>query len=156
MTYSPQQPYQQPATPQSPAGWTPAPPPRKQASARKVLLITVGVTLGAVALMAGLIALNQLTSPSADSLDVAVTSCEGNSTTATIGFTVTNKGTKDVAVAAVRVEYRDGSGARLDTDTSYVRQIKAGDTVRGEEVTVLDAAPAGTLECGITSVGVDG
>ncbi|MGN9894712.1 hypothetical protein [Micromonospora sp. L31] len=53
----------------------------------------------------------------------------------------------------LEVEYRDVSGARLDTDTAYVGSVPAGDTVRGEESTFLNASPgSGTITCKIVKV----
>jgi hypothetical protein len=51
----------------------------------------------------------------------------------------------------IGIEYRDSSGARIDTDTARVRNVAPGDTVRTEETTLLDAgAPTG--RCQITSI----
>ncbi|WP_405111913.1 hypothetical protein OG559_02520 [Micromonospora sp. NBC_01405] len=42
----------------------------------------------------------------------------------------------------------------MDTDTAYVGEVPAGDTVRGEETTILNAAPptGGTISCRIVKV----
>ncbi|MDH6466380.1 hypothetical protein M2302_006588 [Micromonospora sp. A200] len=85
-------------------------------------------------------------------LDVQVTPCSGTGSTATIGYTVKNNGSKARRVT-LEVEYRDVSGARLDTDTAYVGSVPAGDTVRGEESTFLNASPgSGTITCKIVKV----
>jgi hypothetical protein len=52
----------------------------------------------------------------------------------------------------VKIEYRDGGGNRIDTDTAYVRNIAPGDTVRTDESTILDAVPAGSISCQIVGV----
>ncbi|WP_280841636.1 FxLYD domain-containing protein [Micromonospora sp. A200] len=81
-----------------------------------------------------------------------VTPCSGTGSTATIGYTVKNNGSKARRVT-LEVEYRDVSGARLDTDTAYVGSVPAGDTVRGEESTFLNASPgSGTITCKIVKV----
>ena len=53
--------------------------------------------------------------------------------------------------ATVAVEYRDGDGARLDTDTVYVRSVAPGDTARSDESTFLDAE-AVSVRCVITGI----
>ena len=82
---------------------------------------------------------------------VEVTSCSfGDGDRATVGYRVTNNG-DSTETARVRIEYRDSSGDRIDTDTAYVRSIAPGDTVRGEESTLLDA-PVSSGRCIITGV----
>lgn len=82
---------------------------------------------------------------------VGVASCEASEGVATVGLVVTNRG-KTTSSAAISIEYRDASGARIDTDTAYVRSIAPGDTARTTESTFLDAAPAGALTCAVTKV----
>ncbi|MGS2620218.1 hypothetical protein ACVCAH_38050, partial [Micromonospora sp. LZ34] len=71
-------------------------------------------------------------------MEVRVTSCEVFGSVAKVGFSVKNIGDKTRS-ATLKIEYRDSAGARLDTVTSYVRNVAPGDTVRGEESTILDA-----------------
>jgi len=113
-------------------------------------IITMLVIAGAVvALIAGIS--TALSGPASAGLKVDVTSCDATTTTATVGISVTNTG-KQTRSATVRIEYRDGAGARLDTDTTYVRDIAPGDTVRTQESTLLDAPPNGSLTCQVTGI----
>lgn len=88
--------------------------------------------------------------PVNSTLKATVVSCSftgGDLPMATVGFTITNNSTV-TRNATVHIEYRDLAGSRIDTDTSYVRNIAPGDTVRTEESTLLNAsADHGT--CGI-------
>jgi hypothetical protein len=98
--------------------------------------------------------INRVQGPAADAFDVSVTSCNATGTTlatATIGLSVKNTSSSTKS-ATVKIEYRDGSGNRLDTDTAYVRNIAPGDTVRTDETTILDAVPAGSISCEIVDV----
>jgi len=137
------------AQPPAMPGYPPHPlaPPVKQHSRRKILLITAGLVGAPLALLLGVGILVDTTSP----VEVKVTSCVADGRTGIAGFTVTNQGdqTRDVAV---RIEYRDGDAARLDTDTSYVRDVRPGDTVRAEERTDLDVLPSDVITCEITGV----
>lgn len=119
----------------------------------------VGIILGSVFLVCGgLLALGLVSdSTAAKKMDVKLTSCsfenDGFLPSATVEYTVKNTG--DTARGAlIRIEYRDGAGNRVDTDTAYVQTIQPGDTVRAEETTMLDAAVSpGSGKCAI--VGVD-
>ena len=169
MTYQPppqppQQPYppqyQQPGPPpgpygpppmQPPAGWQPPPP--EKASPRKLALIFGA--LGVV--VVGLFVIGTLTkktsAPESDGVSVQLTSCDMDSAgiaSAKVGLTIKNGGDRERDVR-VELEYRDSSGARIDTDTVYVRNVAAGDTVRHDETTLLDAPPSGQGRCVITS-----
>lgn len=84
-------------------------------------------------------------------VQATVTGCRADDFSATAALTVTNTDSRARTVT-IDVEYRDGSGARLDTDTAYVRDIAPGDTVKHDETTILDAAPSGTVTCLITDV----
>lgn len=45
--------------------------------------------------------------------------------------------------ATIQIEYRDGDGNLLDTDTAVTGPIPAGDSIRAEESTQLNAAAPG-------------
>jgi hypothetical protein len=140
----------------APPGFYPPPPPRKQhflATPGGILLIVLGSVAFLVLLCGGLATIGRMSERNAASkIDATVTSCGGSGSVAKIGYTVTNNGSKGHRVR-LEVEYRDSSGARLDTDTAYVGEVPAGDTVRGEESTVLNASPPGsTITCRITKV----
>lgn len=83
-------------------------------------------------------------------MEVRVTSCEVFGSVAKVGFSVKNIGDKTRS-ATLKIEYRDSAGARLDTTTSYVRNVAPGDTVRGEESTILDV-PTTSGSCKIVGV----
>ncbi|MEU8301129.1 FxLYD domain-containing protein [Micromonospora sp. NPDC048909] len=157
--YPPPAPPGQPPYPPAsgPPGYYPPPPPPPR---KKHFLATPGgiflVVFGTVALMGaicvGLVTVGRVSDNNAvKQLDVQVTACSGTSSVATIGYTVTNNGNEDRRVT-LKVEYRDASGARLDTDTAYVGSVPAGDTVRGEESTILNASTSGTITCKIVDV----
>jgi hypothetical protein len=88
-------------------------------------------------------------------MKVAVTGCSFASTgslqTAKVDFTVTNTGAT-ARSASVGIEFRDGAGNRVDTDTAYVKTVAPGDTVRASESTILDASVESTGRCLVTSV----
>jgi hypothetical protein len=113
----------------------------------------VGIVVGGVVLaVLGTVAMRALpTGQSGTSMDAELVSCRFVAGTATVGYTVTNGGSRTES-ATVRFEYRDSAGRRVDTDSGYVRDVAPGDTVRAEEVTLLDAA-VDSGECLI--VGVD-
>ncbi|MDH6463804.1 hypothetical protein M2302_004001 [Micromonospora sp. A200] len=83
-------------------------------------------------------------------MEVRVTSCEVFGSVAKVGFSVKNIG-DTTRSATLKIEYRDSAGARLDTTTSYVRNVAPGDTVRGEESTILDV-PTTSGSCKIVEV----
>lgn len=147
--------------PQQPQTYTPPPasPPVKPPNS-KLVFWTSGQGVVCMLLIAGLLVavlvgvINRISGPAADNFNVSVTSCDattGSLPTATIGFTIKNTSSKPRG-ATVKIEYRDGAGSRLDTDTAYVRDIQPGDTVRHEESTILDAAPADSVNCEITGI----
>lgn len=120
----------------------------------------VGIGVGGVAVLAvaAIVVLSSVRGPastgSGSSMDVKLVSCEfrgGPLASVTVGYTVTNTGDR-AGDAAVRFEYRDAAGRRVDTDSGYVRSISPGDTVRSEELTLLDAEVS-SGQCRI--VGVD-
>ncbi len=134
-----------PAKPVNPklAFWTsPAGIISMLAIAGALMLVLVGVT-------------NMISGPASDNFKVSVTSCTADRSpslaTAKIGLSVTNT-SKATRSATVKIEYRDGGGSRLDTDTAYVRNIAPGDTARAEESTLLDAVPTGTISCEIVGI----
>lgn len=86
----------------------------------------------------------------AEKMRVEVTSCTIDGLTARVGLRVTNTGDA-ASPATVQITYRDTSGARVDTDTAYIRAIAPGDTAAHEEVTLLDAAATGGT-CGVAVV----
>ena len=142
--------------PGAPPGFYPPPPPRKKpsfwGSTGGILLIVFG-SIGLVGVLCGgLITIGRISDQNAlKNIDVQVTSCTSTGVTATIGYTVKNSGSQDRRVT-LKVEYRDASGARLDTDTAYVGNVPAGDTVRGEESTILNASTTGNITCKVTGV----
>ncbi|XVV10841.1 FxLYD domain-containing protein [Actinoplanes sp. CA-131856] len=133
------------------------PPPKKNfwSTPGGIVLIVVGaVVLGCLGL--GVIgSIGSTGSRDNANLETAVVGCEftGDDVlpSAKITFTVKNNG-KSAHGATVRIEYRDAAGNRIDTDTSYVKSIAPGDTVKAEETTLLDAAISGSGTCGITGV----
>lgn len=141
--------------PPAPAAYGPPPtppgppaPPRKPSfwSTSAGGLVIAGAVIVAImgAVAVGLL----LRSQRRADLDVTVVSCEFHGSTATVGYTVQNTGDSAHDVT-LKIEYRDGSGARIDTDTAYVRGVPPGDTVRGEESTFLDA-PTTSGRCLVT------
>ena len=138
-----------------PAPYTPpaGPPVKPPNSLLAFWRSSTGVAIALLILGALVVLGLRLTgTPAADRYEVNVTGCTANSdgSVATIAFTVHNTGPA-VADVAVDIEYRDGAGSRLDTDTARVRDLAAGDTARAEESTVLDGSAEG-LTCRITGV----
>lgn len=116
-----------------------------------LIVIAVGLALFGIYALTGGLAPKPA---AADDLDVSITSCTftGSDTlpSAKVGLTVTNNGSRTRSVS-IGIEYRDSSGARIDTDTARVSSVKPGDTVRTEETTLLDAGTT-SGRCLITSV----
>ncbi|MFG3710093.1 FxLYD domain-containing protein [Micromonospora sp. NPDC047730] len=144
-------PYPPPAHP--PYG--PPTAPKRQsfwASPGGIFLIIFG-SLALVGLICGgVLALGKLSSDRASgNLDAQVTSCNASSSVAEVGVSVKNNG-RETVDARVRFEYRDATGARLDTDSTTIRNITPGDTARANESTFLDAPPGSTIECRIVGV----
>jgi len=110
--------------------------------------ITIVAIIGAVAFLAWVGARSEKAAVA--KIRVKVTSCAFAGSTATVGLLVVNDNDakRDVHI---QVEYRDTAGARLDTDETTARAVAAGDTVRLEEVTSLDA-PAKDGTCTVTRV----
>jgi hypothetical protein len=170
MAYPPQPPYdpnqpppgppypQQQYPPQAPYGYQ-APPPQKPPNSKLVfwtsstgVVLMLLIAFVAVIVLAGIV--NRVQGPAGAKFGVTVTSCNVTGTTlatATIGLAVRNAG-KSTSSATVKIEYRDGGGNRIDTDTAYVRDIAPGDTARTEETTILDAAPTGSISCEVVGV----
>lgn len=149
MSYDPNQP------PQQPYAGPPAKPVNPKLvfwTSSKGVLILVGGTIALIVIIgAGIQGFNA--GATRKSFDTRVTGCDAttSSNMVTIGFTVKNTGNR-TATAKVLIEYRDGAGSRLDTDTSYLRDIAPGDTARGQESTVIDAVPDGGMRCKIVGV----
>lgn len=150
MTSPPQPGPEQPATP----------PPAKPVNSKLVFwtsgqgVVTMLVIMGGiVVLIAGIT--TRLGGSAADNADIRVTSCaadgDASLATATVGFTVKNTG-DSVRSYTVQIEYRDGAGNRIDTDTTSVRNVQPGDTVKAEESTILDATPDTTINCAVVGV----
>lgn len=80
-----------------------------------------------------------------DSVTVDVSSCtfqDGETLpSVTTEFTATNTGRSDESIT-IEWEFRDSSGARVDTDTTRVT-VPAGDTIRDSETTLLPVAASG-------------
>jgi hypothetical protein len=102
-----------------------------------VMLITVLVGLALIAVLG----LTGFLSGS-NSVKVKVTACDIDYLAAGVDLEVTNTGNRRVT-ATIALEYRDGQGRRVDTDSKVVRDIAAGDTVRTSETTWLDVDPKG-------------
>lgn len=115
-----------------------------------IILIIVGVGLVFAAIVAVTGGLEPGGSSKAKDLDVQMTSCSVSGSVAKVGLSVTNRGDRTRSVR-IGIEYRDGSGARIDTDTAQVSGIAPGDTARTEETTILDAS-ATSGRCVITSI----
>ncbi|WP_200209564.1 FxLYD domain-containing protein [Micromonospora coerulea] len=130
-------------------------PPRKKSfwgTPGGIFLIVFGSVAFLGFICVGLVTIGRISDRNAvEQLDVQVTSCTGTGSVATIGYTVKNTGSEARRVT-LKVEYRDASGARLDTDTAYVGSVPAGDTVRGEESTILNASTSGAITCKIVRV----
>lgn len=136
-----------------PPPFLPPPPRRSFWSSPGGILTIIGIVFGGlIVVCGGLTIIGKVSDDAALSkIKVELTSCKAGTITATAGYTVTNKGDTARRVT-IDIEYRDASGARLDTDTAYVGEVPAGDTVRGEESTVLNAEPSGALTCKIVKV----
>lgn len=141
-----------------PPGFGPLGPPRPARPPsgwrQPWVLVVVGV-ITTVVLCGGLVLAGAVSDRAGlDDMDVTITSCEFSGgeilPSATVGYTVTNRGSSARSVT-LRIEYRDGSGARIDTDTAYVRDVRPGDTVRGEEITLLDV-PVAAGKCTLAGV----
>lgn len=134
----------------------PVPPKRKSfwSSTGGILTIVFGslalVVVVVLCMPLGLIAMIGDRGDAVSKMEVRVTSCEVFGSVAKVGFSVKNIGDMTRS-ATLKIEYRDSAGARLDTDTSYVRNVAPGETVRGEVSTILDA-PTTSGSCKIVKV----
>lgn len=124
----------------APPGFYPPPPKKSFWSSAGGILTIIGICFAALILFCGgLAVLGAASNSNATSkMQVQMTSCEVSGSVAKVGYTVTNNGSR-AQRARLDIEYRDSAGARLDTDTAYVGEVPAGDTVRGEESTILNA-----------------
>ena len=142
--YWPPQPVGPPVKPPSPklAFWT-------SATGIICMLLIAGAAVLGIA-----IATDIASGPASDNFTVTVTSCSastGSLSTAKIGFTIKNTSTA-ARSATVKIEYRDGAGNRIDTDTAIVKTIQPGDMASVAESTLLDGAADGTIRCAITGI----
>lgn len=160
-TTPPQQQYWPPQQPAygPPPGWQP-PPPVKPPNPKLVFWTSAPGVISMLAIMGVLVLvllgiINRIQGPASDRFDLTVTSCSattGTLPTATVSFTIKNTSSR-AASATVEIQYRDGSGARLDTDTAYVTSIRPGETVRHDESTLLDGTASGELDCQVKVAG---
>jgi hypothetical protein len=150
----------QPYSNYAPPGYVAPPPPktRKDFWLRGpgivILFVAAGILIGVPLAIAGISTSPTGDAPAGSGFDVQVTSCEmtGDSlSSATVGLIVTNNQKRADSVR-IEVEFRDGSGRRIDTDTAYIRDVAPGDTVKHEESTLLNATPTGRGTCQITSI----
>lgn len=129
----------------------PAKPQRFWSTPGGIILIVVG---GVIALCLGFGVIGAVGRiVGASDMKADITSCEfsgGMLPAATVGYTVTNSGDSTRSVR-IKFEYRDSSGSRIDTDSAYVRDVAPGDTVRGEETTILNATVS-SGKCAIVGV----
>ncbi len=154
--YWPPQP--QPAAPAygPPPGYAPG-PPIKPPNPKLVFWTSLPGIISLLAIMVGVVvvlsvASDLISGPAAKKFDITVTSCKattGSLSTATVGFTVKNV-SDQARGATVKIEYRDGSGARLDTDTVRVPSLRPGGTARYDESTILDGEASGEIDCSVT------
>lgn len=167
MTHPPTVPEQpNPVWPPQPQAYGPPPgypapagPPVKPPNSKLVFWTSgTGVVLmlliagAAIVLIAGIS--NLVSGPASDNFDVTVTSCDataGSLSTAKVAFTIKNT-SSTARSATVEIEYRDGAGNRLDTDTARVQTIQPGDTVSHSESTILNGEASGTIRCEIIGV----
>lgn len=147
-----------PPQPTPAPAFAPAPTPPPVKSRKDFWLKGPGIIVLIVAgglLLFGIYAATGGLKPASADAEVNVVSCKvGGSDslpTATVGITVKNTGSKTRSFS-VNVEYRDGAGNRIDTDTARVRSVAPGDTARVEETTILDAAPDSAGACAIVGV----
>ncbi|MER7164480.1 FxLYD domain-containing protein [Micromonospora sp. NPDC000207] len=146
-----------PAHPYPPQYHPTPPPPRPTSWAKSTAGILTLTGIGCLALTmlicGGVIAAGAaMDRRGLDDIDAQLTACEISTIgIGKIGYTVTNNGSAARRVS-LKLEYRDATGARVDTDTARVGEVPAGDTVRGEETTILNATPTGTVECKIVGI----
>lgn len=160
MSYPPQQPYQPPVVPgpsaqqpqPAPAGPVPQPPAGPSSQTQWIVVSAIAAAAILAIMAASILKLLHPGGGTDSPFTVSVTSCQADSIgIAKVGLSVTNR-TSEARSATVKIEYRDGSGARLDTDTAYVRNIAPGDTARADESTILDGTPSGSIACIVTDV----
>lgn len=126
-------------------------PPIPTAPARPRSSWRLAVIIGAIFLVLGTVIAVGLTAYianhrqqiSGNGFEVTVMSCHvddgGWLPMAKVTYTVKNAAAT-ARPATIRIEYRDGGGVLLDTDTAVTGPVPAGDTIRGEESTQLNAA----------------
>lgn len=150
-----------PTPDQSPAPVSPQPYSRPRTrrgfwSTRLGVLSIIGMVFWALVLTCvGLGVMRAVSERAASSkMEARVTGCTysggGLFPSATVEFTVTNHGGK-ARGATVHIEYHDLSGHRVDTDTSFVKRVAAGETVQRRETTLLNEGVS-AVTCHITGV----
>jgi hypothetical protein len=153
---APAPPAGRPWPPPPPLGWRPPPPRRvapqptrgpqwwrKSDQATRAVLIIAAVV---APLLIGMVILISATSRSGapDTIRFDLVSCSYSGPTlpaVTSEFTATNSSNRDYRLT-IKWEYRDTSGARIDTDTTRVT-VPAGETIRDSETTLLPVAVSG-------------
>lgn len=119
------------------------------------ILTIVGLALLPIAACGGLVAIGMISDRNgAAKMDASLTNCEfesGAIPSVTVEYTVTNRG-DSTRTARLKLEYQHSDGARIDTDTAVVRDIRPGGTVRGEEITLLDGPPLGSSKCVLVGI----
>lgn len=141
---------------QPPSGWQPAPqrPRSYWKSRRGAATILAGVIGLAIILCGAAGIIGPRSGQTPDDLKVEITGCSmttGPLSSATVGLQVTNNSSRARTVR-VDVEYRDGAGRRIDTDTAVVRDVRPGDTAAHSETTILDGEASGQGACIIRAV----
>lgn len=121
-----------------------------------VLIAALGVPLGLLLVLGGGNTGAGTPDDIRKQITVQVSDCEMSGAdglnTAKVSLVVGNI-SQQTRSARIEIEYRDGNGRRLDTDTAYIRDIEPGDTVSHQESTILDGVPTGQGgTCAITSI----
>ncbi|MFI5889455.1 FxLYD domain-containing protein [Actinoplanes sp. NPDC051513] len=139
---------------QSPSDWQQAPLPQREVPPppqRSGFSASYAVLIGVVVLVLGFGAYYLFGRNSGTGFDVKVTKCNASGSVATIGLEVHNR-SSDTQTATIRVEYHDGAGKLLDTDTALVRDIGSGDTESVDQSTILDTNADASMTCKVTAV----
>jgi hypothetical protein len=88
---------------------------------------------------------------SGSGFDAKVTKCSASGSVATVGLEVHNR-SSDTQTATIRIEYRNGAGKLLDTDTALVRDIGGGDTEHVEQSTLLTTNADASMTCTVAGL----
>ncbi|WP_433370828.1 FxLYD domain-containing protein [Actinoplanes sp. CA-142083] len=137
----------------SPSDWQQTPPPREipPPPQHSGFSATYAVLIGVVVLVLGFGAYYLFGRSSGSGFDAKVTKCSASGSVATVGLEVHNR-SSDTQTATVRIEYHDGAGKLLDTDTALVRDIGGGDTENVEQSTLLTTNADASMTCKVTAV----